>query len=300
MKVQIITKDNAYGLSQDIAILRGALVGISGEHIQVDFNDWRSPKPVEPKHYDLNVFLEEIPDPRFCPQAVKNVLVPNPEWFWNVGHLRYVNEVWAKTRDCERIFQRHHKRVKYIGWTSGDRYLQEVPKEKIVVHLAGASSAKGTAQVLQAMRKMPYTPLLLVSEKPWPNTPDNVQQVGRMDAEAFVILQNRAAIHLCPSSYEGFGHYLNEARSVGACIITTNAEPMSELVDGSMGFGASASHVTTQNLAIHKHVDVDSLAEMIGLAMSLPLESLLNLGLNARAAYLAGREEFLANLKSVL
>lgn len=300
MRIQLITKANGYGLSQDVEILRGALVGISGDHIQVDFNDWRTPKPVSAGHYDLNVFLEEIPDLRFCPQAKRNVLVPNPEWFWNVGHLKYVNEVWAKTHDCERIFSSRHKSVKYIGWTSGDRYIPEVPKEKMMVHLAGASSAKGTTEVLQAMRKLPHHRIILASEKPWPNCPANVQQMGRMEADAFVVLQNRAAIHLCPSSYEGFGHYINEARSVGACIITTNAEPMDELVNGSMGYGAMVSHVTTQNLAVHKHVDANSLAEMIELAMGLELPSLLNLGLNARAAYLSGREEFLSNLKAVL
>lgn len=300
MKVQLITKDNAYGLSQDVAVLRSALVGISGDHIQVDFNDWRTPKPVAAGHYDLNVFLEEIPDIRFCPQAKRNVLVPNPEWFWNVKHLAHVDEVWAKTHDCARIFKRYHKRVKYIGWTSGDRYLPEVPKEKIMVHLAGASSAKGTAEVIVAMRKRPRLRLTLASERPVPNCPPNVEQVGRLDAEAFVLLQNRAAIHLCPSSYEGFGHYLNEARSVGAVIITTNAEPMTELVGPAFGFGAASSHVTTQNLAVHKHVDAVSLGEMIDLAMGLELPSLLNLGLNARAAYLAGREEFLSNLKAVL
>lgn len=300
MRVQLITKDNAYGLSQDIAILRDALVGISGTHIQVDFNDWRTPQPVASGYYDLNVFLEEIPDPRFCPQAKRNVLVPNPEWFWNLGHLRYVNQVWAKTRDCERIFKRHHKDVKYIGWTSGDRYLPEVAKEKIMVHLAGASSAKGTAQVFDAMRRLPDLRLLVAAARPWANVPENVDLVGRMEAEAFVTLQNRAAIHLCPSSYEGFGHYINEARSVGAAIITTNAEPMTDIVGPSFGFGASVGGHSTQNLAVHKHVDPGSLAEMIRVAMDLPLESLMNLGMNARAAYLAGRNEFLSNLKAVL
>lgn len=299
MRVQLITKDNSWGLSQDVAVLRGALIAVGGT-MEVDFNDWRSPKNVAAKHYDLNVFLEEIPDTRFCRQAVRNVLVPNPEWFWNVAHLRHVDEVWAKTRDCERIFSSRHKSVKYIGWTSGDRYLPEVPKEKMMVHLAGASSAKGTAEVMKAMKKLPDLRLILASEKPWPNCPPNIEQHGRMDAEAFVLLQNRAAIHLCPSSYEGFGHYLNEARSAGAAIITTNADPMAELVSPSFGFGASVGHVTTQNLAVHKHVDADSLAEMISMAMALPLESLLNLGINARAAYLAGREEFLANLKALL
>lgn len=37
------------------------------------------------------------------------------------------------------------------------------------------------------------------------------------------------------SEREGFGHYLNEARSVGALILTTDHAPMSKLIDGTNG-----------------------------------------------------------------
>ena len=51
-----------------------------------------------------------------------------------------------------------------------------------------------------------------------------------MPREDLLILMNACQYHLCPSEYEGFGHYINEARSTGALIISTDAAPMNELV----------------------------------------------------------------------
>ena len=96
---------------------------------------------------------------------------------------------------------------------------------------------------------------------------------------------NRCAVHLCPSSYEGFGHYINEARSVGAFIVTTNAQPMNELVTPDFGIGAGVGRVSYQNMAVHRHVDPASLARCIGLAMDCTLEVLTGLGSKAREAY---------------
>ena len=43
-------------------------------------------------------------------------------------------------------------------------------------------------------------------------------------------LRNIHGVHICPSEMEGFGHYINEARSVKALVIGSNASPMNELV----------------------------------------------------------------------
>jgi hypothetical protein len=55
---------------------------------------------------------------------------------------------------------------------------------------------------------------------------DNLQ-FGRIIAES--------AFFLCPSSMEGYGHYINHARSSGGVIITTDAHPMNELIPAPDG-----------------------------------------------------------------
>lgn len=59
-------------------------------------------------------------------------------------------------------------------------------------------------------------------------------------------------VHVCPSSREGFGHYINEARSVGALVVTIAAGPMNELVqDGKSGVVAPVARLPPRPLASH-------------------------------------------------
>jgi len=48
-------------------------------------------------------------------------------------------------------------------------------------------------------------------------------------------LQTLAAVHVCPSMVEGWGHYIDEGRRTGAVVITLDAAPMNELIDASCG-----------------------------------------------------------------
>lgn len=291
MHVRLISKDNGLGLSRDMAILRSALIGISGEKMRVECVDWQS-KP-SPERADLNIFLELV-NPAHFKAAKRNVFVPNPEWFmreWR-QHLQGFDQVWAKTRDCEAIFNGLHRSVVFTGWTSPDLNDGTVERKKALLHVAGGSSAKGTEQVLQAMAMLgDGFRLTLVSRKTW-NAPANVTQTGPLSDAELRRVMNEHAIHLCPSSYEGFGHYINEARSVGAVIITTNAAPMNELVRPTFGLGASVALVSAQNLAQHRHVDVPSLAQCIAMAMTAPPEVLDRLGKLAREAYLEDTQAF--------
>lgn len=302
MRIQIISKENGAGLSTDVSVLRAKLIAISGLEMVVDFTDWRDrSRKTTAKAYDLNIFLELV-NPSFFPEAHRNILVPNPEWFMNYWHkhIREFDQVWAKTRDCERIFQGHHQNVKFTGWTSHDLYEPVIARERKMIHVAGGSTAKGTSQVIEAMKRLPQYQLLIVSNLKWGALPPNVRQVNKMDPAELKRAMNEHAIHLCPSSYEGFGHYINEARSVGAVIVSTNAAPMNELVLSYFGLGASIASKSVQHFAEHKHVDVVSLTSCIDMVMQTPLDVLVRLGGNARDAYLKSDQDFTNELISIL
>ncbi len=57
----------------------------------------------------------------------------------------------------------------------------------------------------------------------------------RLADEELLRLQQSSGVHLCPSREEGFGHYINEARALGALVMTTNWAPMNDLVQDHFG-----------------------------------------------------------------
>lgn len=298
MRIRIISRDNGWGLSRDIAILRGALIGVSGQRMEVTYSDWRV---LRGDRVDLNIFLELL-NPAWYNLATRNVVVPNPEWFmpaW-LPHLKGLDAVWCKTHDAQRIFAAHHRRTEYIGWTSPDRLIADVPRERLLLHAAGDSTEKGTRHVIAAMGMLPEYQLTLLTSQRWGPLPANITIHGRLDDEAFVIEQNRHMIHVCPSTYEGFGHYINEARSVGAFIITTNAPPMNELVTAGYGMGCAVASSGPERMGYAHQADPVELASCIRSAIGATDESLRACGVKARAAYIAGRNEFDTHLIRVL
>lgn len=296
MKVRIVSRDNGWGLSKDIQVLRDAILRTNPE-AQVEFCDWQH-QPAS--RVDIQFFLELLPAHLFD-LAGRNIMVPNPEWFerpW-LARLGRCTEVWAKTADCLRIFSRYHRKVVFSGWTSPDRLLPDVPRAMELVHLAGNSSAKGTQAVLEAMALLPEHSLTLVTRKSYA-CPSNVRAIEHLSDSEFMRLQNRARIHLCPSSYEGFGHYINEALSVGALVITTASEPMTDLVQPSFGIGVRVRSTSLQHLAQHRHVDPVELAEAIRAAMSAPAAVIEELGRRSREAYLSTRDAFHTRVTELL
>lgn len=290
MRIQIISKDNGVGLSHDYRVLRTAIL-LAMPEAEVVFVDWQ--RPQDGKRSDINFFLELLSGP-FLQQAPRNIYVPNPEWYYSHlwgSLLPRLTEIWAKTKDCQRIFERLHGRVVHSGWTSEDIMDDTVERSIDMIHVAGASSAKGTAQVLEVAKQMPSQPFILVSREPRA-VPDNVTLLLSPSDERLRFEQNRCLIHLCPSSYEGFGHYINEARACGAFVITTNAEPMNELIGQKTGAGVGAMWSTTQQLATLHHVDVPSLLQTAQAVSSIPPARLAVVGKRAREAYLFDRWHF--------
>ncbi|KAI9338756.1 hypothetical protein BDR26DRAFT_862733 [Obelidium mucronatum] len=100
------------------------------------------------------------------------------------------------------------------------------------LHLSGNSGRKNTDHVVDCWKRHPFWPQLTVGST------KTAQQFGilhSMDPQKHSNCRFQHAVshgvHLCPSQMEGYGHYINEARSLGALVVTTDAPPMNEFVE---------------------------------------------------------------------
>jgi glycosyltransferase involved in cell wall biosynthesis len=174
----------------------------------------------------------------------------------------------------------------------------------------GVSRQKGTEFVLDAWHQNPkFPPLDLVARDwvgPFPvKSFGNVRVHQRMNEGALRALQRTRGIHVYPSFAEGFGHALNEARAVGAVLITTDGPPMSDLVrDGDTGFLVPVRPERIRRFGTGPSmafpVTPDDLAETVRRALQMNLDDRREMGRRAREAFLSDRAAFVARLRDAI
>lgn len=213
----------------------------------------------------MNHYWDGKPDAKDWPTDKPIYLMPNIE----MGQLQAAaywraDVVLCKTKGCYNRVTKWYEQegnprgtaVFYTRHTTSDvaSYARHVlgkenirPKdfsEVTFTHTAGGSVHKGTPSVIECWLSRPDFPSLNLYMSqglydsyhgghygPQINASGNIHLVldglnnvnfGRMMAES--------SFFLCPSTIEGYGHYINQARSSGGVIITTDAHPMNELI----------------------------------------------------------------------
>lgn len=199
----------------------------------------------------------------------------------------------------------------FLGFTSVDRRRDCGPKQRAFLHIAGKSPYKNTDVVLKAWMKHPEWPRLTILArrkiqpawfKPLPNL---AWITDFVPDEEVVRLMNTTAFHLCPSRNEGFGHYLNEARSVGAVVLFSDAPPMNEMfVDGTTGVAIKCTTKTTKHAfylpALLAKPSTAQIEDAVERALALAPEERETMGNAARAAFEADRKAFHRRFRDVL
>ena len=301
----ILGRINGAGLDRDAALLAAALKPAG---VESRCPPWKDPRTafMPSLRADAAIHLERVAPWWWKRKAPLHILIPNQERFplRLLGKLKRIDQVWCKTRHAAEIFAKHHPGVRFIGFISEDRLLEDItPDYGKFLHLAGRSTFKNTALVLELWQKHPEWPRLTLIQHP-DNAPDkvptNVDLISRhLPDDELRELQNSHGIHLCPSISEGWGHYIAEAMSCRAVVVTTDAPPMNELVTAERGVIVPYNRSEPRHLGRNFFIDSAALEAAIDSLAAMPKEEAAPLGGNARSWFLENHARFtrtIANL----
>jgi len=225
--------------------------------------------------------------------------------------------ILCKTHQTYDILSRllTYKNVIYTGFTSVDKWIPNISKNyRSYIHVAGKSEYKGTNHVIEAWIRHPEWPVLtlicreeiletskhMLKNKSFKNI--NLVQSYLSDNELNQLM-NKNGIHICTSKHEGFGHYLNEARSLEAVVLYTNAPPMNEkFVDGVSGIAVFATNgiATNNGICPTYNVSANTIEQSIERTLKMSTEELSRIGKKSRKDFLRDDYEFKKRLLSVL
>lgn len=298
--VNLISRNifNEAGKEVDVVIIKEELEN-QGHHVRLfDYL-----KDVNITSADINIFLAQFKTNLFS-KAKLNWFIPNPDFcVASREDIQKFDLVLCKTEESLRIFQPISQETYYLGFTSLDCHQPSLSKDfSKYLHVAGKSIMKGTEKVLEAWRNHSQLPNLILIKrdaqgmKPRKNVTLITKRVSR---PTLLKLQNECGIHLCPSKTEGFGHYIMEAMSAGAVVVTTDAPPMNEFIKDKRCL-VKYRMIGEKNYATTYIVDDEELADTANALQQLSYEELQSIGQFNREEYLRRTTEFKKNFNDLM
>jgi len=280
MIINIYTSLNGVGLEQDANILKGIL----SKHTCYILDYIKRQRCFTNGDYALHL---EIPRYDEIEKNRVNILIPNAEWFdpkW-LPKIKQFDMVFCKTFHAVEVFKKFHPNCIYTGFTSQDIYDESIIKDKQLVHIEGKSMLKNTDNLISAYQLRPDLPKCFSLSSRHTGKFNNLEFAERQPFDKLKILLNACIIHLCPSMYEGFGHYINEARSTGAVILTTDRPPMNEFITDKR-FLVEGQRARVHNLVPLFKVNPIDLSNKIQAVFNMDFEELRQIGIENRKKYL--------------
>lgn len=290
---------NGAGLQQDCEILRSELQARGHTVHGVQFN-----QQVGVPHADVNLFVETVV-PAVFRAAPKQWVIPNPEWWLESyqASLPRITKFLCKTHDSLRVFtDLAGDRAEYLGFVSRDLYHPGIERQFAWLHIAGKSNVKNTDAILTAWKELPYELTVVTSLPRLVALASKMRHVTvrqRVSDTELRRLLNQHAFYLCPSKYEGFGHTLHEAMSVGALVVTRDGPPMDEF--GIPPELLVSSQVESQlRLAQMRSVEPEEIVGKVHYVTTLPYPTMQGLSRTLRLVFEARQTAFRQRLTDVL
>ena len=305
------------GLRYDVQILSVVLKNILGDQHQIRcygigpkvYRDAGNTKQIFEKLNetgDIAIFLERIFNRDFLKNYSQRIFIPNPEWFLEPSVTvlpLQIDTVWHKSRTSLETFKKRYPDIKhyFTGFTSKDPKIQAQDYNSFA-HFRGKSQHRNTQKLLNIWSRRPTLPHIRVQlygpdanvQLPFWMSHGNISlMMGyyKEHADYFKALAE-SGIHFCTSEVEGFGHYINESRAMGALIVSTDGSPMNELINPTYGFLIPSHKQIEQHAGTRYQVEEDAIENVIEQVLSITPTDRKERGMLARQAFLKDRRQF--------
>ena len=278
MSINIVCH-NSQGLKNDCLILKNKLKDKYEVNVSI-YEEYKYFK-IKKIKYDKQIFIEHI-FPHLLNNSKCNIFIPNLEFInesdYKLMKSNAIKYVIAKNNFSYKSLFKHlgNKVVKWF-WTSIDRNIKNItPDFNQYLHVKGKSKLKNSQMILDIWTDHPEWPMLhivhygdiningfLQIKNPLLINDNITLYQYKLDENTLNNLMNRCGNHICPSETEGYGHYINEARSVGAVVLTTNSEPMNEFTSKDYGFLVNVKSVKQINMGVFCLIEQSDLENTI-------------------------------------
>ena len=248
--------------------------------------------------HDIVIFLEHI-HPKYIEVGEKVIYILNPECVTKRDQLmlKHCHQILCKTRMTYEVMKDYNR--EYIGFSSVDRYLGDIKKQPQCIHIRGVSKYKQTQVVIDTWLANPQYPIIHIVTQESVRIPNMVKiaenvilHQRKLEEEELKELMNICELHVCPSMCEGYGHYINEARSVGGIVLTTDAAPMNEHITKEYGILIKYENKIEKNGVCMYEVTQPSLEKGVEKYMRLSSEERCNMMQKAREMYIESTLDF--------
>jgi len=229
----IYTSNTGVGLVSDVDLLQDLLF----EYYDIDvvYFNHKFNTTTKLDKYDLGIFIQCYSE-EYSVLNKKNIFIPNEEWLdVNVlSQIHKVDAVICKSTFARELLVPYNNNVVSTGFISLDKNNKQVERKNNFLHLGGKSWQKGTESVLSSFNKNKLPLTFIHSNKNFDDLhkEKNIHYISNfLDSGELDIIINENVIHICPSIYEGWGHYMYEALSVGALTYVTKLPMFVEFLD---------------------------------------------------------------------
>ena len=236
----IYTVNNGVGLIADLSLIQDLLY----DHYDLDvvylnkiISSSSSASFCVLKEYDVGIHLQDF-DPELLQQNKKNILIANEEWTGHrkVSDLHKFDKIITKSTLGTELLKPYNSNIVNCGFISKDKYDPTIKKQNTFLHVAGKSIQKGTELVLDSFMHgcNQYRLTVLESNRKHKHIYKsfNINYIDDFLPEKEVTEHyNRNLFHICPSYYEGWGHYVYEGLSTGALLYVTRLPMFLEWLD---------------------------------------------------------------------